>query len=160
MIIRPADLSESSEICTVLRRSISELCEPDHQNIPEVLCGWLDNKTPDNVEMWIGDRDQTVLVAIIDHRVAGAGAANKGGEICLNYVCPDFRIRGVSKAVLLELERYLVANGKTVAQLTSTATAHRFYISAGYTDDGAPKLWRGNYVFPMCKRLVSCSGPS
>ncbi|MDQ0323365.1 hypothetical protein QO002_005571 [Pararhizobium capsulatum DSM 1112] len=153
MIIRSAAIAEASEICRVLRRSITELCELDHQNRHEALCGWLCNKTPDHVEMWIADPNQTVLVALIGDRIAGVGAANKNGEICLNYIRPDLRIRGVSKAILFELERYLMANGRTVSHLMSTATAHGFYISAGYMDDGATMLWRGNQVFRMSKRL-------
>lgn len=160
MIVRAALLREAPQVCEVLRRSITELCVSDHGNREEVLAGWLDNKTPEVVGSWIADPDQRVLVAVVDERIAGVGAALRAGEVAqtgevaLNYVSPDFRFRGVSRAILLGLEDYLVAEGNRVAVLTSTATAHRFYLGAGYVDSGEPVPWRGvANVYPMRKDL-------
>jgi hypothetical protein len=49
-----------------------------------------------------------------------------------------------------------VERGNTRCALTSTETAHRFYQSAGYVDDGAPtgKFGTG-FGHPMSKQMVA-----
>jgi hypothetical protein len=49
MVIREAVAGDAEEACTVVRRSIAELCAADHGNDPAILARWLDNKTPENV---------------------------------------------------------------------------------------------------------------
>jgi GNAT superfamily N-acetyltransferase len=72
----------------------------------------------------------------------------------LNYVAPEARFRGVSRAVLKALESRAIERGNTRCTLTSTETAHRFYQSAGYVDDGAPKGKFGTSSgYPMSRRL-------
>jgi hypothetical protein len=56
--------------------------------------------------------------------------------------------------VLKALELRAIERGNTCCTLTSTETAHRFYRSAGYVDDGAPKGKFGTRSgYPMSKRL-------
>ena len=50
MVIREAVVGDAEEACTMVRRSITELCAADHGNDPAILARWLDNKTPENVE--------------------------------------------------------------------------------------------------------------
>ncbi|QCI66502.1 GNAT family N-acetyltransferase [Phreatobacter stygius] len=155
MRIRRATEADAAAAAEVLRRSIAELCRADHQDDPVVLTGWLANKTPETVAAWIADPDSVVMVAVDDDgAIAGVGSAAASGEITLNYVSPTFRFRGVSKAMVAELERHLASLGCHRAKLTSTITAHRFYLCAGYRDDGPPKPWRGGNIHPMVKRLA------
>ncbi len=79
------------------------------------------------------------------------GAAVASGKITLNYVLPEARFRGVSKAVLSALEAYLRAEGHVRSTLSSTRTAHRFYREAGYVGAGEPQSWCGLTAFPMIK---------
>jgi hypothetical protein len=104
MQIRAAIIEDAAEACEVLRRSIAELCRADHQDDPEVLRKWLSNKTPDHVRSWIARPDSYVVVASEGAAIVGVGAVTAAGEILLNYVSPDARFRGVSKAVLSCLE--------------------------------------------------------
>lgn len=134
MLVRIAKAAEAGLICTILRRSISELCAGDHGHDPERLAAWLANKTPENVEKWLLNRDNRAIVATIHGEIAGVGLASLRGEILLNYVSPDFRFRGASKAILAFLERELLALGVTEIHLTSTVTAHEFYQRQGYRD--------------------------
>ena len=60
------------------------------------------------------------------------------GEITLNYVSPDVRFRGVSRALLGALEARAVQRGNVRCTLTSTETARRFYHANGYVEDGPP----------------------
>lgn len=132
--IRPAQVREAAAICAVLRRSIVELCAADHQNNPEWLADWLANKTPENVAVWIADPDNCLLVAVAGDTVLAAGCIKRSGLIVLNYVSPDARFQGVSRAMLARLEEIARGNGCREVTLTSTLTAHDFYLAAGYAD--------------------------
>ena len=152
--VRDAVHDDAEAMCVVLCRSIKELCASNHKDDPETLDAWLNNKTPENVRSWIDSPDQRVLVAVGSEGVCGVGAVAASGEILLNYVSPDARFRGVSKMLLRHLEEHLCANGVTTATLTSTQIAHRFYLGAGYEDDGPPNTWRGGEVYQMRKVLA------
>jgi GNAT superfamily N-acetyltransferase len=73
----------------VIRRSISELCEADHRNDPEILRRWLANKTPE---------------------IGGSWIIKPGNSV----VSPDARFRGVSRAILTALEARARANGALI----------------------------------------------
>ena len=94
-----------------------------------------------------------MVVAVVCGRIVGVGAAAACGEITLNYVLPEARFRGVSKAVLSELEAYLRTHGHTRVTLTSTRTARRFYRAMGYVDAGDSPRSGGITEFPMFKEF-------
>ena len=155
MEIRDAILADAPAACAVLRRSITELCVADHRNDPAILERWLANKTPEIVASWIAQPGSSVLVAVEDGIVLAVGAVTDMGEITLNYVSPDARFRGVSRAMLCALEARAIARGNTRCTLISTATAHRFYEAAGYVEDGPPQGKFGTTgSYPMSKRLA------
>ena len=54
------------------------------------------------------------------------------GVILLNYVSPDYRFKGVSKAMLNHMEEYAKNIDILMCTLQITYTAKYFYISAGY----------------------------
>ena len=161
MLIRRARPDEAAEICDVLRRSIAELCGADHHDDPAILHRWLANKTPKIVEGWIAHPDNFVLVAVEEETVLAVGIVRHDGEITCNYVSPDARFRGVSKAMLAQLEATARDHGNDVCNLISTETAHRLYLSAGYEDCGVPQGKFGTTSsFPMLKRLTGESHTS
>jgi GNAT superfamily N-acetyltransferase len=153
MQIREARIEDAEAACQVLRRSIVELCELDHKGDADVLDLWLANKTPENVRRWIREGD--VFIATEDGVVLGVGAVNSSGEITLNYVSPDARFTGVSKALIGRLEARALALGASRVTLESTATARRFYRSAGYEECGAPtrSFFGITLCYPMGKQL-------
>ena len=154
MEIRRAIVEDAVDACSVLRRSILELCLPDHRLNPIILERWLSNKTPENVVSWITNTCSSVLVAAENKLITAVGAATDTGKITLNYVSPDARFRGVSKALLHQLEIIALHHGNIECMLESTVTAHRFYSSAGYVDTGPPVVMFGTTSYPMAKRLV------
>jgi GNAT superfamily N-acetyltransferase len=157
--IRDAVPEDASAACEVLRRSISELCGADHRNDPEILTRWLANKTPEIVGSWIIEPCNSVLVAVEDGCIFAVGSVTDAGEITLNYVSPDARFRGVSRAMLIALEARALERGIDRCTLLSTETAHRFYQSAGYIQDGAPQRKFGTTSsYPMSKRLTGQPG--
>jgi GNAT superfamily N-acetyltransferase len=155
MEIRDARLEDAAEACAVIRRSILELCGLDHQHDPAILERWLANKTPDQVAGWIGRSDHPVVVVTEADAIVAVGAVRSSGEITLNYVSPDARFRGLSRALLAELELRARQFGAEACTLNSTETARRFYRSAGYVEQGPPKPgFRADVVYPMSKRLT------
>ena len=154
MLIRAATAEDAAEICTVLHRSITELCAADHQNDPHILSQWLANKTEDNLRGWIAREGQLYLVAEIAGRIAGVAAVSATDGVLLNYVSPDYQYRSVSKALMAVSEDWLKQQGQFVSRLTSTATAKQFYVKLGYLSEGDAKTGRsGMPSFPMKKLL-------
>lgn len=150
MLIRAATAEDAAEVCTVLRRSIRELCAADHQNDPQILSQWLANKTEDNLRGWIAREGQIYCVA----EIAGVAAVSAIDGILLNYVSSDYQYRGVSKALMAVSEGWLKEQGQVVSRLTSTATAKQFYEKLGYLPEGDAKTGRsGMPSFPMRKSL-------
>lgn len=152
MEIRAAHREDAESACLAIRRSITELCHQDHRGDAATMSAWLANKTPDNMRLWIGQ--SYVFVATEGMAIIGVGAMTGSGEITLNYVSPDARLQGVSKAILARLEEHAADRGIKTIVLHSTATARRFYLSAGYTDNGEPAKACGvASCYPMIKQL-------
>ena len=126
MQIRDATLSDAAAAAALLRRSITELCVADHRNDPEILLPWIGNKTPKNLASWIEQPSNSALVAVRATTLLGIGMVSDQGEITLNYVSPDARFQGVTRALLAAMEARALALGNVAVILTSTVTARRF----------------------------------
>jgi GNAT superfamily N-acetyltransferase len=151
MQVRAASIEDSEEACRVVRRSIAELCHADHHGDAPTLALWLANKTAENMRRWIAQHH--VVVATENGTILGVAAMAGSGEVILNYVSPDARFRGVSKALLMQLEAHAAQSGVPLLTLESTATARRFYLSAGYSENGPPTPGFGKTLgYPMTKR--------
>ncbi|MCV0426469.1 MAG: GNAT family N-acetyltransferase [Roseibium sp.] len=151
--VLPANSMDADEIALLLRRSILELCIGDHGNDPENFEPWLKNKTPDNVERWISGNNRMFSAIDQSRRVIGVGMGTTNGEVVLNYVLPDARCIGVSKALMRALEDYFRERGLEVSILKSTSTAERFYRSIGYSETGKTEI-RRDMVFRQFKKAL------
>lgn len=155
MKIRDALPEDATGACTVLRRSIEELCATDHRNDPDVVARWVANKTPENFRAWLTRSGYSVFVASDSRGILAVGSVTDAGEIELNYVSPDARFRGVSKAMLQALEIRAAERGNRQCTLTSTETARRFYLSNGYVENGSPVGGFGTSSgYPMTKTVA------
>jgi GNAT superfamily N-acetyltransferase len=153
--IRDAVPADAAAACDVLRRSITELCVADHRNDPAILGRWLANKTPEIVAGWAMEPESSLLIAVEGEAILAVGAVRNSGEITLNYVAPAARFRGVSSALLAALEARASDRGSARCTLLSTETAHRFYLSRGYVDDGAPQGKFGTASsYPMFRQIA------
>jgi GNAT superfamily N-acetyltransferase len=103
-----------------------------------LLAQWLVNKTPENVAVWIARPDSSLIVAVENGAIVAVGMVTDAGEILLNYVSPDARFRGVSRALLAALESRAAERGARQCRLESTETAHRLYCANGYVETGGP----------------------
>jgi GNAT superfamily N-acetyltransferase len=157
MHIRSARHEDAEQACEVVKRSIKELCHADHRGDAPTLRRWLSNKTPDNMRRWIDQH--CTFVAIGGAAILGVAVLKRTGEIILNYVSPDARFHGVSKALIARLETCAREFGIEAVSLQSSATAIRFYLSAGYYSLGPPTPGFGvTFCHPMAKRLAAGSG--
>ena len=155
MHIRQATAADAEAAARLMRRSIRLLCTADHHCDPAIVRAWLANKRPEIFRHWLAQPESIVLVA--EDRVGGllgVGGAKGDGEITLNYIAPDARFSAVSTMLLAELERWLAELGRSAVRLTSTRTAHRFYLRRGYRDSGPERTtFGGMSAFPMSKQL-------
>ena len=153
MQIREACMDDADEACRVVRRSITELCHADHKGDAPTLALWLANKTAESMRRWIDQNH--VFVAIDGGVVVGVAAIRSSGEIMLNYVSPDFRFRGVSKALVGQLEARASDLAVDTITLLSSGTARRFYLAFGYKENGPPTKGYGKTLgHPMVKQLT------
>jgi N-acetylglutamate synthase-like GNAT family acetyltransferase len=134
MNIRRAEIDDAAEACAVLRRSITKLCYLDHGGDEAHLAKWLSNKTEENVRSWI--LEDHFFVAEEGGRIVGVAAMSDAGKVTLNYVSPDARFRGVSKALMQCLENNARKLGIAECSLKSSQTALRFYKALGYVPSG------------------------
>lgn len=151
-LIRGALPEDTPAACSVLVRSIEELCTADHRNDPDVLAHWLRNKTTEHFIGWIGQTSSSVLVAVENDKILAVGLVSDAGEIRLNDMSPDARFRGISRSMVHALEMRAALPGSRGCTLTSTGTARRFDPSNGYSEDGPPVV--GTMTgYPMSKLL-------
>ena len=78
------------------------------------------------------DDRHIVFLAEEDGRVAGAGMLARDGEVQLDYVSPDYRYPGVSKALLATMEAKARVLGLVELWLGATQLATGMYASCGW----------------------------
>jgi len=151
--IQPATGADAEVMSSILCASIRELCEPDHGGSADVVARWTANKTPEHLKQWLAAPQLHLFIAEFAGEPAGIGAVAEQGEVLLNYVAPEHRFRGVTNALLLKAERILRDLECGTGRLTSTVTAHPFYLNRGWLDAGEPVHQFGLQGRPMNKRL-------
>ncbi|MBY3314420.1 GNAT family N-acetyltransferase [Rhizobium laguerreae] len=134
--IRKASTTDIPAMSRLLTASITSLCTEDHGNDPDRLRRWTQNKSEEGVGKMMDNPALTVWVAEVSSEIAAVGAAT-GDSIVLNYVAPEYRFQGVSKALLATLEDSLRNAGISLGKLVSTRTALRFYLASGWSELGS-----------------------
>ena len=130
--------TDAGEAIALVRESITQLCERDHQGDPSTLDKWLSNKTEAEFARWLAYSDGRLIVAVVAPSIAGVGAVHHSGYIRLCYVSPKFTKMGVGRALLDALEAQARAWGLPKIRLGSSLTARLFYERFGYVSAGAP----------------------
>lgn len=152
--VRQAEPGDIPAMSRVLTASIIELCAADHSNDPTAIAAWTRNKTPEGVTMMLNNPNLVMFVAEDAGAVGAVGAVTRTGEIALNYVAPDRRFLGLSKALLARLEAELLSLGFAEGRLEATVTAAQFYERAGWLADGPQASGRKVNGYPMRKALT------
>jgi GNAT superfamily N-acetyltransferase len=151
--VRLAVEADIPAMSAVMTASVTELCAADHRNDPDNIARWNNNKTPEGVARMLANPEQCFFVAERDGEVAAVGAVSKAGMVTLNYVSPAHRFQGVSRALLAHMEQVLRDWGLVEAELVSTTTGRRFYLGAGWVEDGPPDTTGFATSYPMRKVL-------
>ncbi|GHA24128.1 hypothetical protein GCM10007989_19720 [Devosia pacifica] len=148
--VRNAVFDDCAALADMRLRSIARLCSPDHSGNAAAIEAWAGDSGPSKFVEMLDHPEVTLLIAEIEGKRAGLGSSLRD-TVTLNYVDPDFRFMGVSKAIMSALEADMVAHGVSKARLFSTRTALPFYLSIGWTitGEGTPK--QGT---PMSKQLA------
>lgn len=147
MIIRDAVPADAAAMAALRAASIRTLCTPDHGGDETTIARWIG--PADKFDKLLQQPDLTLIVVDVDGEMAGLGGMS-GEWVVLNYVHPDFRLKGISEAVMLALESRMVAQGILMGYLDSTETAVRFYEAIGWSKSGPFDRDIGQ---PMEKRL-------
>jgi GNAT superfamily N-acetyltransferase len=142
IIVRPARSGDVAAMSRVLIASITQLCAADHEDDPQRIAEWTSNKSPEGVAAMLAQDGLFLFVAEQDGRVAAVGATTANGGIALNYVDPEARFKGLSKALLAAMEADLLSRGFALGRLEATKTARAFYLSQGWLEDEQPSKGR------------------
>jgi GNAT superfamily N-acetyltransferase len=154
-VVRKASPEDAAAACEVLRRSIRELCALDHKSDEELISGWLENKTPENVRSWLTSPRAYGVIAEHEGKACGFGMVAKNGTVTLCYVLPEVQHSGLGRKLLSELEAQALRWGLKTLTLESTLTAKPFYERNGYVNAGEPVSATGSpRAYPMQKRLA------
>lgn len=151
--IREATVNDAARASKVLCASITDLCAPDHRRDANVIERWTRNKTPAAFRARITTSSDALYVAEVNGVIVAIGGVDENSSITLNYVVPDHRLQGISKAMLHHLEQTLYRKGVRRACLTSTLTARDFYSAAGWTETGETESFIGTRAFTFEKIL-------
>jgi len=133
----PLTAAHADAAARIVVASITELCGADHGHDPGAIARWTANKTPAAVAGWCAAPDAIARLALWADRPAAVGLATRAGEVRLLYVDPGHRFRGLSDALLADLEAAMRADGAVRGRLVSTRTAQAFYTARGWSPDPA-----------------------
>lgn len=143
--VRPATEVDAKAIVSVLKRSIVEVCGPYYGNDLSLLEKWCQNKTEQNVLVWLNDQTNKMFVAedLQTKSCVGVGLVNEpndfapNAEIHLCYVDPKFINVGVGGALLQAMESTISTKVRTIV-VNSTLNAESFYSRYGYVRQTPP----------------------
>jgi GNAT superfamily N-acetyltransferase len=108
LVIRVAARADAAFMAELRSASIQDLCSADHHDDPVAIRTWVG--PADKFARLLDQPGVTLVVAEIAGRIVGLGGLS-GDTITLNYVHPDYRFQGVSKALLVDLEARLAGAG-------------------------------------------------
>ena len=151
--IRKAVPHDAANACALLRRSIEEVCEPDHRGRPDVLDAWLANKTPETIAAWFASPTNHAIVAERDGQLLGLALLTQAGKVALCYVEPGALRIGVGRALLAAVEEQARAWNIRKLHLHSPESCATFYQHHGYANAGLEKSCFGLECNLMWKQL-------
>lgn len=135
-MIREARVTDAQQVCSVLRASITELCELDHRRDQKELDEWLANKTVQNCESWINNDRINFFVAESNRKIVGVSSISHDGFVELCYVLPEVKGLGFGGQLLKVAEDSVLNLDVQSFTLESTITAKGFYEYFGYIQTG------------------------
>lgn len=147
----PAD---AGIINRIIERSIRVGCALDHRNDPDTLATWTRNKTLAHILPWLADPRLYLNLALSQDKPVGMAMATLSGRLALCYVLPEWFRRGAGRALVHDVEGWLVEQGLVEVRLNSTRTGEAFYRHLGYRPSAQTFIAAGLHAIPMHKALV------
>jgi len=114
-----------------------------HQGDVNVLEGWLRNKKAENLAIWIASTESYAVVAEDEGRIVGLAMLSAEGTVSLCYLVPEAHHRNIGKAMLVALEEEACRRGLREVSVSSTRTAHSFYLCNEFVDEGSSESTLG-----------------
>ncbi|MCH9672629.1 MAG: GNAT family N-acetyltransferase [Gammaproteobacteria bacterium] len=152
--IRDAMAADATAACSILRRSIAEICASHYQEAPQVIAAWLENKTEDNVRSWLTAADSMGWIAELDRQPVGFSMLSQRGEILLLYLVPEALGRGLGHRLLQTMENTARELKLPCIKLHATRGARTFYARHEYQPVDIERFNLGEGLeFEMTKQL-------
>ena len=142
-MIRPAKSGEGHIIWEIHSESIKGLCAGDYSE--EQIAVWTDD-TAESYERVIA-KSPLCLVSETNGHIGGYVALRGNKSIWQLYVRPSHAGTGIGKALLGEVEKFLVSLGETRAVAEASLTAVGFYGRCGYSLKSSTKVMFGGIAF-------------
>ena len=128
--LRPATDADLNEMRELYRGTISTVCANDYDAAQRAV--W--SSTADNAERWANlIKEQHVLLAISDGKIAGFSSLRDGDYLDFMYVHKDCQRMGVAETLLKAIEQKALEMGCTVITSDVSKTARPFFERKGYT---------------------------
>jgi len=141
--IRLATLEDADAIHALHTASVRTLCRNVYS--PEVITGWLRNRTPSGYkgiekdEMYVAERNGSVVG--FSHVVPG--------EIVAIFVHPDHVRQGIGSALMSHAMTRARATPNASVRVDSTLNAQRFYETRGFSKTGERVARRNDVHIPI-----------
>lgn len=131
LTIRPATLEDAEEIAALIQKSITQLCDLDHQNNEDEIADWLNGINAEQIAESLVDNSIHFL-AMRGKKVVGFAAMNWRGEIVHFYVAPKHTLTGIATMLLAALELAAKEYGYNPITVATTQSARRFFRTRGF----------------------------
>lgn len=131
LTFRPATAEDAEDIAELIAKSITDLCDLDHQHEPDELADWLSDIDTASIAECI-DENSIHFVALQGKKRVGFAAMNWQGEIQFLYVAPKQIGQGIASALLAALELAAREHGLNPIMVATTLSARGFFRLRGF----------------------------
>ena len=154
--VRVAVEADAVRICTVLIRSIREICAPDYDNNEEILSDWCSNKTEEIMTQWINNPKNFFIVTETEDDGIVGTALYRRPESTVNmcFLVPEALHKGLGSFMLATMEEEARRLKHSEITLNSSITANKFYQRNGYKPNGEPVYFGKVIGFPLRKVIA------
>jgi len=148
-----AEKESIARIISVINDSIENLCHQDHLNKKKHLDEWLNERSQVNLENQLFHDNTQTFVCVDKGKIIGVSQIDKSGDLKLCYVHSQYTGIGAGRLLLVAAENQAKEWGLKQVSMVSTRTAHDFYQSQGYINDGKAVACIGMPGYPLVKSI-------
>ncbi|MDR6487627.1 putative acetyltransferase [Chryseobacterium vietnamense] len=129
IIIRKGTDNDLPEMLQLFRATIDEVCKKDYDL--QQREAW--KSGADHEERWIKViRDQYVLLALTENKIAGFCTLDQGNYIDLLFVHKDYQHKGIATLLYQQIEKEALLNNKKALTADVSKTARPFFEKSGF----------------------------